>query len=307
MKNLVILLLIILTGLPFLSHAQTQGKIVDAQTKLPVSFATVSYKVGTDTRGVVADVQGDFFIPHKDIQQITVSCLGYNPKQIADISILKPLIIELEENVFLLGEVVVKPGNNPATRIIKKALENKDKNNFEKYSDYSYRCYLKTIWGTLSKYGDFENDTTVQKTLKETLISETVSLSSKSNGRTGDEIIAMRITGMDSPLYGQLNYVLFHKAISFYNDYIRIFSENETNDKIHNNYTSPLHSGGLSIYNYQLENEYNVEGDTIFEISYFPKWNNKLEGLKGVMFIHSNRSEERRVGKECRSRWSPYH
>ena len=24
-------------------------------------------------------------------------------------------------------------------------------------------------------------------------------------------------------------------------------------------------------------------------------------------FISSNRSEERRVGKECRSRWSPYH
>src|SRR5256886_16339890 len=23
--------------------------------------------------------------------------------------------------------------------------------------------------------------------------------------------------------------------------------------------------------------------------------------------IHQNRSEERRVGKECRSRWSPYH
>ena len=24
-------------------------------------------------------------------------------------------------------------------------------------------------------------------------------------------------------------------------------------------------------------------------------------------FIENNRSEERRVGKECRSRWSPYH
>ena len=23
--------------------------------------------------------------------------------------------------------------------------------------------------------------------------------------------------------------------------------------------------------------------------------------------IHQDRSEERRVGKECRSRWSPYH
>ena len=26
-----------------------------------------------------------------------------------------------------------------------------------------------------------------------------------------------------------------------------------------------------------------------------------------IVFSHSSRSEERRVGKECRSRWSPYH
>ena len=27
----------------------------------------------------------------------------------------------------------------------------------------------------------------------------------------------------------------------------------------------------------------------------------------GMPGIHTTRSEERRVGKECRSRWSPYH
>src|SRR5690349_24968463 len=27
----------------------------------------------------------------------------------------------------------------------------------------------------------------------------------------------------------------------------------------------------------------------------------------GVHFLHALRSEERRVGKECRSRWAPYH
>ena len=33
-----------------------------------------------------------------------------------------------------------------------------------------------------------------------------------------------------------------------------------------------------------------------------------IAGLCGVFdLFHSNRSEERRVGKECRSRWSPYH
>src|SRR3712207_9228165 len=31
------------------------------------------------------------------------------------------------------------------------------------------------------------------------------------------------------------------------------------------------------------------------------------ELLKGKQTLTSTRSEERRVGKECRSRWSPYH
>ena len=31
------------------------------------------------------------------------------------------------------------------------------------------------------------------------------------------------------------------------------------------------------------------------------------EGAAVAVHFHGNRSEERRVGKECRSRWSPYH
>ena len=30
-------------------------------------------------------------------------------------------------------------------------------------------------------------------------------------------------------------------------------------------------------------------------------------GINGIRFLAGKRSEERRVGKECRSRWSPYH
>ena len=29
--------------------------------------------------------------------------------------------------------------------------------------------------------------------------------------------------------------------------------------------------------------------------------------VMAIMLLHNIRSEERRVGKECRSRWSPYH
>ena len=39
---------------------------------------------------------------------------------------------------------------------------------------------------------------------------------------------------------------------------------------------------------------------------YYPKIHQNLNN-KQFEFITKSRSEERRVGKECRSRWSPYH
>src|SRR3712207_9428000 len=33
----------------------------------------------------------------------------------------------------------------------------------------------------------------------------------------------------------------------------------------------------------------------------------QINGVEDMLYMSSYRSEERRVGKECRSRWSPYH
>ena len=35
--------------------------------------------------------------------------------------------------------------------------------------------------------------------------------------------------------------------------------------------------------------------------------NDSFDRERGKLNVRNNRSEERRVGKECRSRWSPYH
>ena len=39
----------------------------------------------------------------------------------------------------------------------------------------------------------------------------------------------------------------------------------------------------------------------------FEAWKAKKDGELGTLKDATTRSEERRVGKECRSRWSPYH
>ena len=52
--------------------------------------------------------------------------------------------------------------------------------------------------------------------------------------------------------------------------------------------------------------EFNGETDHVHLLVSFPptvELSRLVNSLKGV----SSRSEERRVGKECRSRWSPYH
>ena len=36
-------------------------------------------------------------------------------------------------------------------------------------------------------------------------------------------------------------------------------------------------------------------------------YQNNVATTKSTKSVNSTRSEERRVGKECRSRWSPYH
>ena len=52
-----------------------------------------------------------------------------------------------------------------------------------------------------------------------------------------------------------------------------------------------------------------VSTDNAYVKSNIVQISTNIEGLITRVFVSENqvRSEERRVGKECRSRWSPYH
>ncbi|GHV49849.1 membrane protein [Bacteroidia bacterium] len=269
-------------------RAQRQGVIIDKATQTTIPFATVSYTVAQGQEHViVAGAQGQFALP-AGVEQANVSCMGYKPKGIrADAPAGARWVVELEEETYAIKELFVTPKNNPAIRIIRNVLANKDRNNFEQYGEYSYRNYLKI--GVAKKAVEADSSMGNKNASQaDALFSETVTLTNKRDGRIEDRIVANRSAGFDTPILGQAFYMFFHKAISFYANAIAIFGEDGLSDRMQTNYAGPLGAGCLSGYNYQLENTYLNEADTLFEISYFPKKHANFESLAGTMFISSN-------------------
>ena len=58
----------------------------------------------------------------------------------------------------------------------------------------------------------------------------------------------------------------------------------------------------------QMYLEQRAEEDTLFAKNYRNPAKNIDDCVTYILnYVQKSRSEERRVGKECRSRWSPYH
>lgn len=292
-----LVLFLFFLSIPLVLFSQKmQGVVIEKDSRLPVPFATVIYKINETQKGIITDVQGRFELTDLRISAIEVSSLGYKAqkKTVDWQSVRQNLVVELIRTDLNLNEVVVTPGNNPAIRIIRGVLKNKDKNNFEKYDFYRYRCYHKTIYDMKfpkDSAGNSIVDTTVFKTMSKTalLISETVTEVGQSGGIKNEEIMASKTSGFpNSYLLGQLNYMAFSNVMSFYNNSVSLFKEAGNEGKIETNYVSPLSDNCLSGYNYQLEEIYVQGNDTVFEISYFPKKGKRFNTLSGKMFIESS-------------------
>jgi len=276
------------------SQTKLTGKIIEKNSKLPIPFASVVYQKQSLQKGIISDVSGRFEIDESNINSITVSCVGYKQKkiQIDSETYRKNITVELETAIQEINEIVVTPANNPAIRIIKRVLENKQENNFENYEKYSYQCYFKTIVD--AKLAD---DATRQDSLKVTknqrlknrapFISECVISCLKSNKRIENKIIAQKTSGFKDPLLAQSFVSMFHNSISFYNNSISLFELPISSDKSITEYVSPLSDGCLSCYSFELEDSYINTSDSIFVINFRPKKGKNFNGLKGTLFISS--------------------
>lgn len=147
-KHLCPILLCLIISISANSQPYIKGTIIEKNTKLPIAFASVTYQKHFSQAGVISDIYGKFEILEPQIKSIIVTCVGYKQNKI----LLSPelnmsnLIVEMATDTLNINEIIITPSNNPAIRIIKNVLKNKEKNNFENYEKYRYQCYMKAVY-----------------------------------------------------------------------------------------------------------------------------------------------------------------
>ncbi|HEY4785498.1 MAG TPA: DUF5686 family protein, partial [Bacteroidales bacterium] len=272
------------------------GKITDVETHEALAFVNISYN--SSNTGITSNIDGVFKIETSTpLEQLTFSYVGYDTKTI----ILQPgdngkeLDIKLTKKEVELAEIKVKPGENPAHRIIKKVLENRDRNNPEKMGSFSYSSYNKmhfTLQQDTSlqrKHPIIHLDSTGRDTSlirlnkilshQHLLLMEFVSQRFfKYPDKNNEKIISSRVSGFTDPSFTLLATQM--QSFGFYNNMVTLLNKE---------YLNPISPGSTKKYFFLLEDTFITETfDTLFVISYRPKRGSNFEGLQGVLYINTN-------------------
>jgi hypothetical protein len=287
------LLTLIFTLLPLIFYAQRtiSGKVLDAETKEPLAFVNILFNESNS--GVSTDIDGKFRLPASaTIQTLTFSYVGYQRLQLNYEQLRqKNFIIELPKSTYKLNEVIITPGENPAHRIIRLAIQNRDRNNPEKATAFSYESYNKVLVTGIrdSSMVYRTKDSVLQvdsfllnsyEYLKDHhyFLMESISERNHIPPNTSREVVtASRVSGFKQPFFSFLGTQL--QSFSLYENYIELFGLT---------YLSPISSGSISKYLFVLEDTLYKDQDTVFTISFQPRKGKNIEGLKGSLAINTN-------------------
>ena len=137
----VLLLSFFVSGLA--QQREVSGVVLDKKGD-PVAFASVF--VDNTTIGTITDISGNFsLLLDAEYNRLHIKCMGFDEVYANIPADGGPIKVRMKESVFMLKDVVVKPGINPANRIIQAAIDNKKKNDFQKQDAYSYTSYNRGV------------------------------------------------------------------------------------------------------------------------------------------------------------------
>ena len=279
--------LFFLVGILFAQSSFSQytvsGKVIDADTRDPLPFVNIVFN-NNQLTGISTDINGKFtYTSDVRIDALICSYVGYNKVTLSlDSTDVKPLLIPMESSSYTLGEIVVKAGENPANRIIRNVIHNKDINNPEKISSFRYKSYNKVIY-------DFDlSDTTVEAFNQEEFdevfkgghlfVMESVTERKFIHPDNSEEVIlGTKVSGFKHASFAPLATDI--QPFSFYNDILTI---------IDIDYLNPISNGSLTKYDFRIEDTLYAGIDTTFILSYKPQSGKNFEALTGLLYVNTN-------------------
>ncbi len=263
------------------AKAQLSGNITD-QDKAPVAFASIYIK-GTYT-GTTTNQTGDYSLklPKKGNYEIVFQSLGYKPVTKSIDYKGADLIVDvmLQEEIATLDEVVVNSGENPADRVIREAIKNREANR-KKTSSYTADFYSRGLWRMEDvpekflgqEIGDLEGSLDTLTRSGIIYLSETVStIAYEAPDNFKERIIASKISGDDNGFSANS---AEEADFNFYNN----------NIDLNNRIISPIADYAFSYYRYKLLGAFYDENNFLINkievISKRPKDNT----FNGIIYI----------------------
>jgi hypothetical protein len=266
----------------FSLHAQktvVSGKVIDDETKEAIPYVNIGFQ--HSLVGTISENDGSFFLSTtKATDTLLVSSLGY---EIVRLPIVKGATqtfeIKLITKSIALDAVVVKPGENPAFKILRRINDHKKQNNPEKLSNYQYKAYTKLrldlnnisqnlkdtrFLKDFSFVFDYMDSSEVfNKNYLPLLITETVSKIYKSKiPPVNREVIeAFKISGIENKTVSQFTGKMYQQ-LNVYDDFILFFDPG---------FVSPIADIGRLYYKYYLEDSATIDGKWCRKISFKPK------------------------------------
>jgi hypothetical protein len=285
-KNLSYILPFLLLPLLHVAQVTIRGKVFSAVDKEPLPFVAVLVK-GTHY-GAQTDFDGNYVIKAPEAgDSIIAVYVGYKrmtrplKKGLSVQEVNFPL--SPDEGV-ALDEVVVKAGENPAHRIIRNCVKNKDKNNKDNLEAYEYEAYNKLQFdlNRIPKemrnkkilkpiafvFDNVDSSFSGEKPSLPFFIVENISqFYYRSNPtRKKEVVIASKITGMENASVSQVLGDMYQN-INIYDNNILVFNKQ---------LPSPLSDNALFYYKFFLQDSVFEGNQYIYHLTFKPKRSQEL-------------------------------
>lgn len=230
-------------------QAQSQvieGIVVDSLTRQPLAFA--NFLLDDRKTGTTSDIDGRYRLTLSGslAGRVTISYVGYQSRQIRVSSLIGLKYVALMPEERQLGEVVIYAGENPAWRIIRNAVKNRERHKPTQLRSYYYKSYTKVIFklegetppsdslsrknanGQLSQADSLALQMDSLQRRQHLLVTESVAEKYyRKPGKQFEKLLDYRVSGFETPLLAALPND--YQPLGFADDWISILGKDHLN------------------------------------------------------------------------------